>query len=273
MKSGILYSDFVTTVSATYAKEIQTSEYGCGLEGVLRKRSECIFGIINGIDYKIWDPLTDKLIHKKYNNFADKQKNKEHLTNNCNISSNQPLLGMVSRIADQKGFDIIIRSFDEIMDMNFNFILLGLGDERYHKKLKKLEDIYPCRTSINIKFDEKLAHRIYAGSDFFLMPSRYEPCGLGQMISLKYGVVPIVRKIGGLADTIKEFSPSSITGSGFLFKSYECHALLNALSKAYKVYSDRNLFERLSEMCMKFNFSWTESAKRYKALYKLLLSS
>lgn len=270
LKAGIVYSDIVTSVSENYAREIQTPELGFGLDGILKKRSNRLVGIINGIDYTLWNPKTDDLIYKKYNDFNGKQKNKNSLAEDCDIDGKPPLIGMVSRIADQKGFDIIVKAFDNIIDMGFSFILLGFGDEHYHKKLKTFEAIYPNRVSVNIKFDNKLAHRIYAGSDFFLMPSKYEPCGLGQLISLKYGTVPIVRKTGGLADTVVEFDPDTFSGNGFLFEEYSYHDLLKTLSKSYEVYCNKDSFKILSENCMNFNFSWGESAKKYKRLYASL---
>ena len=272
LKAGILYSDAVTTVSENYAHEIQTQEFGFGLEGVLKKRSDKLSGIINGIDYSHWNPQTDDLIYEMYNNFAGKQKNKLRLTNECHIDSKRPLIGIVSRIAGQKGFDILIKAFDEIMDIGFNLVLLGSGEENYYRKLKQYENLYPHRISINIKFDNKLAHRIYAASDFFLMPSRYEPCGLGQMISLKYGGVPIVRKTGGLADTVTEFDQNTLAGNGFVFEEYSGEALLEAISRAYKVYNKKDTFQALSENCMRYNFSWEESAKKYLKLYESLLN-
>ncbi len=270
LKTGIVYSDVATTVSENYAKEIQTSELGFGLDGVLRQKGKRLIGIINGIDYTSWNPQTDKLIYQKYHDFNGKQKNKVCLCTECHIDSRKPLIGMVSRIADQKGFDIILKAFNSIIDLGFSFILLGFGDEEYNKKLKYFENIYPHRVSVNIKFDNKLAHRIYAGSDFFLMPSRYEPCGLGQIISLKYGTVPIVRKTGGLADTITTFDPNTQSGNGFLFEKYSCQALLKALSKSHEAYCNRDSFKVLSENCMDYNFSWVESAKKYKRLYHSL---
>ena len=205
LKAGILYSDMVTTVSENYAKEIQTPEFGFGLDGVLKNRKSNLKGIINGIDYVQWNPATDDLIYHFYTDHKGKLKNKQALVNECCLKSRRPLIGIVSRIAEQKGFDIIVKAFDAIIDMGFNIIILGFGDEAYHAKLMTLANVYPQRVSINIKFDNRFAHRIYAGSDFFLMPSRYEPCGLGQLISLRYGTVPIVRQTGGLADSIHEY--------------------------------------------------------------------
>ena len=272
LKAGILYSDVVTTVSETYSQEIQTPELGFGLDGVLRKRSDNLYGIINGIDYHVWNPETDNLIYEHFNDFTGKTKNKIALTNECNLDSKRPLIGMISRIAQQKGFDILVKAFDEIIDVGFNFILLGFGEEHYYRKLKNFAEIYPHRISINIKFDNKLAHRIYAGSDFYLMPSMYEPCGLGQLISLRYGTLPIVRKTGGLADTVSEFNHKKMSGNGFLFEKYSSADLTQAVVKAYQAYCDQSIFEELSENCMKLNFSWTESARKYNGLYASLIN-
>jgi starch synthase len=273
MRVGILYSDFVTTVSENYACEIQTPELGFGLEDVLKKRSAHLYGIINGLDYDLWNPRSDDIIYYPYHDFTGKMKNKVSLAHECNITVKRPLIGMVSRIAGQKGFDILTKVVDEIVDLGFNIILLGTGEEQYCNKLKAFSQVYATCVSVHIKFDNKLAHRIYAGSDFFLMPSRYEPCGLGQLISLKYGTVPIVRKTGGLADTIKEFDPDTQSGNGFLFTEYSSQALIEAISRAYSVYCSQDLFKTLSEKCMEYNFSWEESAKKYKKLYQTLLQS
>ncbi len=272
LKAGILYSDIVTTVSENYAKEIQTPAFGFGLDGVLKERSDDVFGIINGIDYNIWNPQSDNFIYEKYNDFTGKMENKMLLTKELNIDPKRPLIGMVSRMAQQKGFDILVKAFDKIVKMNFNFVLLGFGEDNYHIIFKKFEESYPNWVSMNIKFDNKLAHRIYAGSDFFLMPSMYEPCGLGQLISLKYGTVPIVRKIGGLADTVEEFNPETRLGNGFLFEKYSPEDLINTLTRARAIYNDHDTFKVLSETCMGLDFSWKESAKKYEKLYESILT-
>lgn len=273
LKAGILYSDVITTVSENYAREIQTPELGFQLDGVLKKRSNDIYGIINGIDYNLWNPQTDEMIYHTYSDFSGKMKNKMSLAHENNIDTKRPIIGMVSRIAGQKGFDLLTKVLDEIIEMGFSFVLLGSGEENYCAKLKAFAKIYANSVSINIKFDNKLAHRIYAGSDFFLMPSFYEPCGLGQLISLKYGSVPIVRKTGGLADTIKEFDHKKMSGNGFLFEDYSSQALIDAISRAYKVYCNKEIFKMLSVKCMEYNFSWEESAKKYKNLYQSLLKT
>lgn len=268
LKAGILYSDVVTTVSENYAQEIQTPEMGFGLGGVLRTRQASLIGIVNGIDYDQWNPETDDLIYNKYADFSGKQKNRQRLMDECGLGGTRPLIGMVSRIAGQKGFDILVKAFDSIIDMGFNMIILGSGDESFQKKLTTFSTVHPQRVSVNIKFDNKLAHRIYAGSDFFLMPSRYEPCGLGQLISLRYGTIPIVRHTGGLADTITDYDPVSAKGNGFIFTEYSSKHLVTALSRSMMIYNCRDAFEKLSEKCMTINFSWGESAKKYVQLYK-----
>lgn len=272
LKAGLLYSDVITTVSPTYAQEIQTSEFGFGLDGILRKYKNKLYGVLNGIDYRIWNPLQDTLIYEPYNDFRGKKKNKLELTNELLLNSKKPLIGMVSRIAGQKGFDILIKVLDDIISMDYNFVLLGFGEEYYCEKLKEFAEAYPGQISINIRFDETLAHRIYAGSDFFLMPSKYEPCGLGQMISLKYGTVPIVHKTGGLADTIIHFNPDNLSGNGFLFKPYSPSALLDVLQLAQQIYFKEDLFRQLSENCMKYDYSWNRAAKEYKKIYDKLFN-
>jgi starch synthase len=270
LKAGILYADRVTTVSETYAREIQTPELGFGLDGVLRTRRAQLVGIINGIDYNQWNPETDAHISSTYGDHAGKQANRDFLVRECHLDPCVPLIGMVSRIAAQKGFDILAKAFDDMMTMGFGFVLLGFGDEEYHKKLKRFESVYRRRVCVNIKFDNTLAHRIYAGSDFFLMPSQYEPCGLGQLISLRYGTVPIVRATGGLADTVKDFHSETMHGNGFIFTDYTSKALAAALSRAHDVYTQNEVFRQLTEKCMSYDFSWKESAKKYLAMYESL---
>ncbi|UCD19297.1 MAG: glycogen synthase GlgA [candidate division WOR-3 bacterium] len=267
LKAGIVYSDAVTTVSPNYAQEIQTQELGFGLDGVLRMRAGDLHGILNGIDYCEWDPASDDLLYEKYSDFAGKAINKTRLCAECCLDATRPLIGMVSRIAGQKGFDILVCAMDEIIGLGYNMIILGYGEESYHDKLMQLHNVYPNRLSVNIKFDNRLAHRIYAGSDFFLMPSLYEPCGLGQLISLRYGTVPIVRRTGGLADTVVEFDRESMSGNGFLFSAYNGEALVSAVVQALGVFAEKEIFENLSEQCMEYDYSWNRSAREYSKLY------
>ncbi|UCG29098.1 MAG: glycogen synthase GlgA [candidate division WOR-3 bacterium] len=273
LKAGIVHADIVTTVSENYAEEIQTPDLGFGLDGILRTRARDLYGIINGIDYQQWNPKSDDMLYEKYDDFDGKEHNKARLCADYCIDPKKPLIGMVSRIAGQKGFDILLCALDEIMKMSCNMIILGFGEESYHHKLLKLQDIYHGRLCVNIKFDNKLAHRIYAGSDFFLMPSKYEPCGLGQLISLRYGTVPIVRRTGGLADTVNEFDINKMSGNGFLFLDYSGRALADAVQRARAVFSQPERFRKLSEQCMEYDYSWNKSAKKYAQLYADLLSS
>lgn len=272
LKAGIVYSDAVTTVSKNYAEEIQTQELGFGLDGVLRMRARDLHGIVNGIDYHQWNPESDDLLYEKYSGYAGKCNNKALLCADCCLDAKRPLIGMVSRIAGQKGFDILVCAMDEIIKLGYNMIILGYGEESYHNKLMQLQNVYHNRLSVNIKFDNRLAHRIYAGSDFFLMPSLYEPCGLGQLISLRYGTVPIVRKTGGLADTVIEFNRDTKSGNGFLFTQYKGEALVSAAERAREVFAEPEIFEELSERCMKYDYSWEKSAAEYAKLYTFLIN-
>ncbi len=272
LKAGIVYSDMVTTVSKNYAREIQTPELGFGLDGVLRMRGGDLRGIVNGIDYGEWDPGSDKLIYATYDDFDGKRQNKVRLCEDLVFDTARPLIGMVSRIAGQKGFDLLVCAMDEIIGLGFNMVILGFGEESYHRKLEDLQKVYAGRFSVCLKFDNRLAHRIYAGSDFFLMPSKYEPCGLGQLISLRYGAVPIVRQTGGLADTVTEYDKDTGSGNGFLFGPYTARSLADAVARALDVFSDRTAFEKLSHGCMKYDYSWKRSAAEYAKLYRNLLA-
>jgi len=276
MKGGIIFADFITTVSPTYSKEIQTKEFGCGLEGVLFRKRDRLTGILNGIDYEIWDPAKDPVIPCKYssNNIQNKYVNKEflQLETGLEISKETPLLGIITRLADQKGLDILAPIIDTICKMDLQFILLGTGDKVYHDLFEQIKVKYPRKTSINLRFDPELARKIYAGIDVFLMPSRFEPCGLGQMISLKYGTIPVVRKTGGLADTIIDYEPRSDTGNGFTFTSYDSLSLLEAIKRALSVYKDKKAWMRLVKRAMGIDFSWKVSAEKYLKLYRDVLS-
>jgi starch synthase len=271
LKGGIVYSDAVTTVSENYAREIQTAELGFGLDGILRRRQQDLYGIINGLDYDLWDPSRDQAIYRPYADYPGKLVNRLELIRECNIDRGKPLVGMVSRVAGQKGFDILTEIFDEMIQTGFCFVLLGYGEESYHVRLKEYESIYTTQVSINLKFDDRLARRIYAGCDFFLMPSRYEPCGLGQLISLKYGSIPVVRKTGGLADTVQEYDLLTHTGNGFLFEEYSGPALLQALVRAYEVYWRPDHLQLLAENAMRGDYSWNQSAVKYRDLYLKIL--
>ncbi len=272
LKGGIAFSDIITTVSPTYAKEIQTKEFGCGLEGLLTKKTDLLFGVLNGLDYNLWDPGKDDFIFKKYSleSLEDKYVNKELLQRECKLTTDSsiPLFGLVGRLAEQKGLDILSAAINEITKLRLQMVILGTGDLKYHKVLEEIAKIYSKSISVNLKFDDCLAHKIYAGSDFFLMPSKYEPCGLGQMISMKYGTIPIVYKTGGLADTVVDFDPLENSGNGFVFDCYNKDSLFKTIKMAIYFYKDKKLFSDLIKRAAACNFSWEESAKQYIQLYK-----
>jgi starch synthase len=271
MKGGILFSDIITTVSEKYAQEIQTSEYGYGLDGVLRDRNNDIYGVLNGVDYTEWNPETDSHIAANYNakDLSGKRNCKEELIEIFKLegSVETPLIGIISRLANQKGFDILADAMDELMRMKLLLVLLGKGEEKYEKKFAELGKKYKGRLGVKIAFDNVLAHKIEAGSDMFLMPSRYEPCGLNQMYSLKYGTIPIVRATGGLEDTIKEFDPETEKGNGFKFAEYSPGAMIEGVKKASETYQNRYLWLRLVRNAMKEDFSWRRSALKYIDIY------
>ncbi len=275
MKSAIYYSDFVTTVSPTYAREIQESdEYGKGLQGVLKEKSDRLTGIINGVDYELWSPQKDKLIPCRYHaaNLSGKKKNKLELLHRCGLPlrTEQPLIGIISRLDKQKGFDLLEEIFDDIMSLDLQMVLLGTGDEIYHRLFSEAERKYPDRFKAFLTFDNKLAHLIEAGADIFLMPSRYEPCGLNQLYSLKYGTVPIVRKTGGLADSVKDFDEDQMNGNGFVFADYDSKALLETIKKSIYYFGKRRAWHRIMKNGMAEDFSWKKSAMEYYHLYSSL---
>ena len=271
LKAGSVFADAVTTVSPTYSKEILTPEFGYRMDGVLKTRKPDLFGILNGVDYEQWNPEHDRFIPHQYS--ADtlevKQDNKMTLNRMFNLDeSAAPVIGMITRLAQQKGIDLILEAMGRIISMGFKFVLLGSGDKPYEEKIKDAAARYNGRMSVKIGFDNSLAHLIEAGADIFLMPSVYEPCGLNQMYSLKYGTVPVVRSTGGLNDTVKEYDPSSEKGNGFKFKDQSADQMLSALKKAMDVYHDKQRWLRLLKACMLYDFSWDRSAADYELLYK-----
>ncbi|MCX8160475.1 MAG: glycogen synthase GlgA [Candidatus Saccharicenans sp.] len=276
LKAGLLYSDAISTVSPTYSREIQTAEFGCGLEGVLRKRSERLFGILNGIDYLDWNPETDPALPAHYSrgNLAGKSVCRLELLRHFNfpLDSARPVVGMVSRLAGQKGFDLLARSLDELLKKELYLVILGTGEIEIQNLLVEAQKKYPDRFGLKIAFDDRLARLIYAGSDFFLIPSRYEPCGLTQMYSLRYGTVPIVRSTGGLRDTVSEFNPSTLQGNGFLFQDYQTGSLVEAVSRALAFYRKEPFWSRLVDNGLSSDFSWEKSAEDYFDLYCQMLS-
>ncbi|MCK4463147.1 MAG: glycogen synthase, partial [Candidatus Omnitrophica bacterium] len=277
MKSGILYSNAVNTVSKGYAREILTPEYGCGLDGVLMTRSSELFGITNGADYSEWDPQIDSHIKERYNsNTIEKKMDcKTGLLRdvNMNLSPDRPLLGVITRLARQKGIDLLADIMERLIDLDIGVILLGKGDEEYQNLFLRLSGEYPEHLSVNIKFDNELAHKIEAGSDMFLMPSRYEPCGLNQIYSLRYGTIPVVRATGGLDDIIVDFDEDRIKGNGFKFGPAAPDAFCKAIERALRVFEDKTLWASLVERVMKLDFSWEHSAKEYIELYEKIIKS
>ena len=274
LKAGIWYSDLLNTVSKRYAQEIQTSdEYGFGLEGVLKERSKDLYGILNGIDDAVWNPAKDDLLPAKFNpdNHAGKAKCKTALRKKMGlpaVKKDIPIIGIISRLADQKGFDLIAEVADEILALNLQIVILGTGDKKYHDLFTALHEKYPKKIAISLGFDNALAHLIEAGSDMFLMPSRYEPCGLNQMYSLKYGTIPIVRETGGLADTIENANPTKGTGNGFVFRNYDAKELLKTIKFALEVYRDKGVWEIMMLRGMRQDFSWAASAAKYVEVYR-----
>jgi len=273
MKAGIIFADIINTVSEKYRQEIQTKEYGYGIEELLKDRKEDLYGVLNGADYQEWNPAIDRFIASNYSSddLSGKMKCKQDLLKTFSLSEEVrsfPLLGVISRLADQKGFDLLVEAMDDLMKLDLGFVLLGTGDEKYHELFTMIGKKYPGKTGIKIAYDNVLAHKIEAGCDMFLMPSRYEPCGLNQMYSLKYGTIPIVRATGGLDDTIQEFDPFTGKGTGFKFRNYHSRDLLQATKKALKIYQDKVKWNQLIKNAMAADFSWKRSAKKYFELYQ-----
>ena len=274
LKAGLVYSDVITTVSDTYSHEIQTPAYGQGLESVLKRRSADLYGIVNGIDYTEWDPAHDPAIAKTYSGakLSNKQECKRALQKTFGLpGSPAPLIGMVSRLTDQKGLDILLDALPAILSRNVQLVILGNGDEHYHRMLTDVSALHRDKMRVNIGYNDALAKSIYAGSDMFLMPSRYEPCGLGQMHALRYGTVPVVRRTGGLADTVIDHDPKTGSGTGFLFTEYTADALARCVARACAVYDDAKTWQRLVRAGMKVNFSWEHSAHEYVKVYRKVL--
>ncbi|HLD36526.1 MAG TPA: glycogen synthase GlgA [Planctomycetota bacterium] len=277
LKGGLVFADMLSTVSPQYAKEIQTPVFGERLDGVLRERAGDLYGIINGVDYDQWNPALDKFIPVKYtgNKIADKEKNKQALQKKCGLPvTAAPMIGMIGRLASQKGFDLVSEVFDEIIKTGCQFVLLGTGEEKYHQLFREIARKYPTQVSANIAFDNSLAHLITAGADMFLMPSRYEPCGLNQLYALKYGTIPIVHETGGLADSINNYTPAGLkagTASGFSFKNYSAGEMMSCIKSALALYEDKKSWKQLMKNAMQQDFSWEHSGKEYIALYRKLM--
>jgi starch synthase len=274
LKAGLLYSDVLTAVSRHYAEEIQTKEYGCGLEGLLQSQRAKLHGVLNGADYETWNPRTDHHIVANYDvhSLANKVACKRALLETLKLPVERawaPVIGMVSRIVEQKGYDLVAEAIPQIVMMGASLAILGRGDVKLEKRLQKLAEQFPTRLSLKLNFDEVLAHQIEAGADMFLMPSRFEPCGLNQMYSLRYGTVPIVRATGGLADTVEPYDPGTQKGNGFLFDTCALEALLGAVARALGTYRQRQHWVRVMQNGMACDFSWHRSALQYLSLYQL----
>lgn len=272
LKAGITASDIITTVSSTYAKEILTGEYGYGLDGVLKKHSSRLYGVTNGIDTEEWNPLRDEHIPQTYGvkDLSGKAVCRRELIKECSLQLKDqasPIIAVVGRLSEQKGFDLLIDSADDIVSMGVNLVILGKGDEHFHALVAGLSERHKGRVYARIGYDEAFAHRIYAGSDMFIMPSRYEPCGLSQLISMRYGTIPIARRTGGLADTITDYEPLNGYGTGFLFNGYNADSLKECVKRALCVYADRRQWKKVMSSAMKKDFSWENSAGKYIELY------
>ena len=273
LKAGIVYSEIINTVSQAYSREIQTPEYGCGMEGILAYRKEDLFGIINGVDYETWSPEKDTCIAANYsnNNLSGKSQCKADLISELGLHqslNNRPLLGMISRLADQKGFDLVAEIMEDLMNLDVGFVLLGTGEQKYHDLFLNVAKKYPEKAGIKLTYDNTLAHKIEAGCDMFLMPSKYEPCGLNQIYSLRYGTIPVVRATGGLDDTIKDYTFSYEEGNGFKFANYTPREFLNKVREAIKVYKRKDEWQKLVKRVMLLDFSWENSARQYMDLYQ-----
>jgi len=277
LKGGLVYADAITTVSETYAKEIMMPFYGEGLDGLLRARKNDVRGIVNGIDYKDYDPSVDKYIDFKYNpqNFRkEKIKNKRKLQHDLGLEENDKIMmiGIVSRLTDQKGFDLIAYVMDELCQDAVQIVVLGTGDEQYENMFRHFDWKYNNKVSANIYYSESMSHKIYAASDAFLMPSLFEPCGLSQLMALRYGTIPIVRETGGLKDTVEPYNEYESKGTGFSFINYNAHEMLGTIRYAEKIYYDRKReWNKMIDRAMAVDFSWNVSANKYQEMYDWLI--
>ena len=276
LKGALVFSDYITTVSKKYSQEIQTTEYGFGLEGVLRDRSASVTGILNGVDYQEWSPETDKFTAATYSpqDLSGKARDKQDLLAAFGVSNADPklpVIGIVSRFAAQKGFDLIAQIADRLAREEMIIVALGAGDKAYEEMFLRLNKQFPNKIAVKVAYDNTIAHKIEAGADMFLMPSRYEPGGLNQLYSLKYGTVPIVRATGGLDDTIEPWDSAGGKGTGFKFSAYSGVALLNCVHEALRAFKDRENWKKLMLNGMSKDFSWTVSAREYVRVYERLV--
>lgn len=272
VKAAVVTADMVTTVSPTYAREVREPGLGFGLEGVLRAKGARFVGILNGADYGEWNPARDPCLACAYSadDMAGKAACAQDLRRHLDLDDvpGRPLIGMVSRLSSQKGFDLLLQALDGLLAMDVALVILGRGEAEFEQELNAAAARYRARLRVRMDYDNPLAHRIQAGCDLYLMPSRFEPCGLTQMYALKYGTIPIVRATGGLADTVVEFDPASRQGNGFRFEQYEAPALLEAVARALRIFADRPAWEALRHNAMAADFSWSRAARDYLALFE-----
>jgi len=277
IKGAIHYSDWITTVSKSYADEISTKkDFGYGLESLLQAKKDNFSGIINGVDYSVWSPNVDKYLPFKYSgeNIQGKEQNKQALLTRVNLpyKENVPVLGMISRVVEQKGYKLLLEALDNLIDQEFQLVILGTGEKELEKGLNKYEKKHPQKISINTAFDETLAHMIEAGSDMFLMPSAFEPCGMNQLYSLKYGTLPIVFKTGGLADTITEINLEEKSGNGIVFEKFSAKEFVKAVKRGMRYYKKKEIWTELQLRIMNDDFSWEKPTDEYLDIYDTILS-
>jgi len=272
MKAGIVYADILNTVSPNYRKEILTPANGFGLDGVLKTRENDLYAVLNGVDYQVWDPSQDPFLPAAYSpdDLENKKICKSHLQDLFHLKKKGeiPVVAFISRLLDRKGLDLVTRIFPRLMELELEIILMGQGLEQYQTWAMEMAEKYPGLIGLEMGYNESLAHRIQAGADILLMPSRYEPCGLDQLYGLKYGTIPIVRAVGGLEDTIEDYNPQTDQGTGFKFKEYEWEKLLQTTQRALSVYRDKSRWKRLIQRAMNQDFSWEKSASQYQSLYQ-----
>lgn len=272
LKAGIVYADVITTVSETYAQEIQTPIYGAGMEGILALRRDDLFGILNGIDATHWNPRTDTLIPRRYDfdDLAPKLENKKALLEKFKLpfDENVPVIGLITRLTPQKGLELLPPAFGDLMQLPLQFVVLGDGEKKYEDFLRWAVNTYPDKIGAYVGFNNELAHEITAGSDMFLMPSRYEPCGLNQMYSLNYGTVPIVRRTGGLADTVHDYHEFNGEGNGFSFRDFTPFALYTSVQRALALFQQKEIWREMMRRGMHADFSWHNAALKYLEVYR-----
>jgi starch synthase len=275
MKGGLNFADKVSTVSSSYADEIKTPFYGEGLEGLLNYRKEDLWGIVNGIDFELFNPATDKDIYYNFDSKSidGKSVNKLELQKNLKlpVCSDVPMIGLVTRLVKQKGLDLVAHILEELLQQEVQLVIVGTGDLEYENIFRYFQWKYPEKVSANIVFDNNLAKKVYASCDMFLMPSLFEPCGIGQLLALRYGTIPIVRETGGLKDTVKAYNETENTGNGFSFTNYNAHDMLYTIRRAIYYYYDKSTWQAMVINAMQEDNSWVKSAKLYEDLYKSLM--